>query len=96
MQYKASASDYIAGAKACQQAAYQPKLASAFAAVWPYRRIQRCAGGQANHHDQPRQRKADAACLAAGLGIHSLVLRGIGHRQCGAIHQLDRATAPQP
>ena len=35
-------------------------------AVWPDCRIQRRAGGQANHHDQPRQRKAHPGRLGVG------------------------------
>ena len=87
---------HIARAKACQQTAHQSELATAFAAMRPYRRIQRHAGGQTNHHDQPRQRESNASCLRAGLGVRRLVLRGVGHRQSGAIHQLDRTTSPTP
>jgi len=87
---------HIAWVEAVEQAAHQAEFSTAFALMRPDRRIQRSTGGQANHHDQPRQRETNAGGLRAGLGIHRLILRGIGHRQSGAIHQLDRATAPKP
>ena len=87
---------HIAWVETIEQAAHQAEFSTACALMRPDRHIQRGTGGQANHHDQPRQRKANASGLRAGLGIRRLVLRGIGHRQSGAIDQLDRTTAPQP
>lgn len=87
---------HIAWAEAFEQTAHQPEFAAAFAAVGPCRPIERCASGQANHHDQPRQGKAYPGGLGAGLGITLLVLRRIGHRDPGAVHPLDRAPTPAP
>ena len=87
---------HIAWVEALEQAAHQAEFSAAFALIRPDRRIQRSTGGQANHHDQARQRKTNTSGLRAGLGIHRLVLRGVGHRQSGAIHQLDCTTAPAP
>ena len=77
---------HIARAQTPNYLAHQAKFATAFALIWPDGCIQRRTSGQADHHDQPRQRKPHACGLAAGLGIHSLVLGGIGHGQPGAIH----------
>ena len=60
---------HITWAEAIEQAAHQSEFTGALAAVWPYRCIQRRASGQANHHDQSGQWKANPGCLAAGLGV---------------------------
>jgi hypothetical protein len=42
---------------------------------------------------------AAGLCVGLGwaeLGIHGLVLRGIGHGQPGAVHPLDRSASPEP
>ena len=57
---------HVAWAKGLQQATHQGQLAAAFALMGPDRRIERRAGGQAHHHDQPRQREANPGCLGAG------------------------------
>ena len=61
-----------------------------------HRHIERRAGDPADHHDLPRQRDAHSRRLGAGLRINRLIRLGIGHRDRGAVHQLDRAPAPQP
>ena len=87
---------HVARAQGLEHLAHQVVLTSAFALVRPDGGIQRRTGGQADHHNQSGQRESHASRLCAGLGIHGLVLRGIGHGQAGAIDQLDRSTTPQP
>ena len=88
--------NYVARVQGLEHLARQSVLASAFALMRPDGGIKRRTGGQTDHHHQSRQRKSHTSSLRAGLGIHGLVLGGIGawsdrcHRSASP---LDRATA---
>ena len=66
---------FFTWATALEQTVHQTQFTAAFATVGPDRHVERRTGGQANHHDQSRQRKADPRCLGA---------RPVG-RSCGDI-----------
>src|SRR5512147_3278151 len=88
--------DDVAGLELIEDLPEEGQLAGLLTLVRSQRGLQHRAYGQAEYHEEPRDREPDPRRLAVQLGIRRLVLRGIGHGHGGTVDDLDRAPVEQP
>ena len=86
----------IAGPEMVDDHPQQGQLAGLLPLIAAHRGLEHRAHGQAEDHQDPRDREAQPGLLAGRLGIRLLVPRGIGHDHRRAIDDLDRPAMEQP
>jgi hypothetical protein len=86
----------VAGLELIEDLPEEGQLAGLLALVRSQRGLEHRAHGQAEHHEEPRDREPDPWRLAVQLGIRRLVLWGIGHGHGGTVDELDRSPVKQP
>ena len=88
--------DDVAGLELGHDHPEQGQFAGLLALIRPDRGLEHRAHGQAEHHQDARDREPQARLLAVRLGVCLLVRRGVGHDHGGAVDDLDRPLMKQP
>ena len=78
------------------EGAEQGGLAGLLARVTAHGQVAHGAGDQRDEGDQAGDREAEAGLLGRVLGEDLLVLRGVGHRDGGAVDELDAPPVEEP
>jgi hypothetical protein len=74
----------------------QSQLTGLFALVGSHGSLEHCPDGQADDHENARDREAEPGFLTSRLGVLSLVGFGVRHDDRGAVEELDGPAYKQP